>query len=78
MSSWLDKCRPPLPVAHHVPSVPGSAMPPQLRDARRRPRVDVKDSPFLVEKLGARVLPCVIGFIDGQSVGRVVGFEGLI
>lgn len=40
-------------------------------------RVDVKDCPFLVEKLGVRVLPCVIGFIEGQGVGRVVGFEGL-
>jgi hypothetical protein len=40
-------------------------------------RVDVKDCPFLVEKLGVRVLPCVIGFIEGQGVGRIVGFEGL-
>lgn len=40
-------------------------------------KVDVKDCPFLVEKLGVRVLPCVIGFIEGQGVGRIVGFEGL-
>lgn len=40
-------------------------------------RVDVKDCPFLVEKLAVRVLPCVIGFVDGQGVGRIVGFEGL-
>ncbi|KAJ5169145.1 uncharacterized protein N7482_004739 [Penicillium canariense] len=40
-------------------------------------RVDVRNTPFLVEKLGIRVLPCVIGFKDGLGVERVVGFEGL-
>lgn len=40
-------------------------------------RVDVRSTPFLVEKLGIRVLPCVIGFKDGVGVDRVVGFEGL-
>lgn len=40
-------------------------------------RVDVRSTPFLVEKLGIRVLPCVIGFKDGVGVERVVGFEGL-
>ena len=40
-------------------------------------RVDVRNTPFLVEKLGIRVLPCVIGFKDGVGVERVVGFEGL-
>lgn len=40
-------------------------------------RVDVRSTPFLVEKLGVRVLPCVIGFKDGVGVERVVGFEGL-
>lgn len=40
-------------------------------------RVDVQSTPFLVEKLGIRVLPCVIGFKDGVGVERVVGFEGL-
>ncbi|KAF7717841.1 Thioredoxin domain-containing protein [Penicillium ucsense] len=40
-------------------------------------RVDVRNTPFLVEKLGIRVLPCVIGFRDGVGVERVVGFEGL-
>lgn len=40
-------------------------------------RVDVGNTPFLVEKLGIRVLPCVIGFKDGVAVERVVGFEGL-
>ncbi|KAJ5765590.1 hypothetical protein N7520_005149 [Penicillium odoratum] len=40
-------------------------------------RVDVRNTPFLAEKLNIRVLPCVIGFKDGVGVERVVGFEGL-
>ncbi|PYH40664.1 thioredoxin domain-containing protein [Aspergillus saccharolyticus JOP 1030-1] len=40
-------------------------------------RVDVRDTPFVVEKLKVRVLPCVIGFRDGLAVERLVGFEGL-
>ena len=40
-------------------------------------RVDVRDIPFVVEKLKIRVLPCVLAFRDGAVVERVVGFEGL-
>ena len=40
-------------------------------------RVDVRNAPFVVEKLGIRVLPCVVGFREGVGVERVVGFEGL-
>lgn len=40
-------------------------------------RVDVRYTPFVVEKLNIRVLPCVIGFKDGVGVERVLGFEGL-
>lgn len=40
-------------------------------------RVDVKDAEFVVQKLGIRVLPCVIGFVQGQIKGRIVGFEGV-
>ncbi|KAF7592610.1 hypothetical protein BBP40_012699 [Aspergillus hancockii] len=40
-------------------------------------RVDVRNTPFIVEKLKIRVLPCVIGFKDGIAVERVLGFEGL-
>ena len=40
-------------------------------------RVDVRHTPFIVEKLSIRVLPCVIGFKDGIGVERVLGFEGL-
>ncbi|KIW75997.1 hypothetical protein Z517_10742 [Fonsecaea pedrosoi CBS 271.37] len=40
-------------------------------------RIDVKNAPFVVEKLGVRVLPCVIGFVKGAVKGRVTGFEGL-
>ena len=40
-------------------------------------RVDVKDAGFVVEKLGVRVLPAVIGFVGGVTTGRIVGFEGV-
>lgn len=40
-------------------------------------RVDVNMVPFVVEKLGVRVLPCVIGFANGVVKGKVVGFEGI-
>ncbi|KAL1972118.1 hypothetical protein VTN31DRAFT_7337 [Thermomyces dupontii] len=40
-------------------------------------RVDVRDIPFVVEKLKIRVLPCVVGFVDGVAKDRIVGFEGL-
>ena len=40
-------------------------------------RIDVEHAPFLVTKLGVKVLPCVIAFIGGVGVDRVVGFEGL-
>ncbi|KAI8918492.1 thioredoxin-like protein [Powellomyces hirtus] len=38
-------------------------------------RIDVENAPFLVEKLKVQVLPCVIPFIDGASVDRLIGFE---
>jgi hypothetical protein len=37
----------------------------------------VDNAPFLVTKLKIQVLPCVLSFIDGVSVDRIVGFEGL-
>lgn len=40
-------------------------------------KVDVDHVPFLVERLKVRVLPCVIAFVGGKSVDRVVGFEGV-
>ncbi|OJJ48789.1 hypothetical protein ASPZODRAFT_1318887 [Penicilliopsis zonata CBS 506.65] len=40
-------------------------------------RVDVRNTPFVVEKLNVRVLPYLIAFKDGLAVERVVGFEGL-
>ena len=39
--------------------------------------MNVDNAPFLVVKLKVQVLPCVICFIDGVSVDRIVGFEGL-
>ncbi|CAL1700851.1 unnamed protein product [Somion occarium] len=40
-------------------------------------RVFVENVPWLVEKLGVKVLPCVICFIDGVSKARIIGFEDL-
>ncbi|KAI9826833.1 MAG: hypothetical protein M1832_005772 [Thelocarpon impressellum] len=40
-------------------------------------RINVENAPFLVTKLKIQVLPCVLAFIDGVSVDRIVGFEGL-
>ena len=39
--------------------------------------MNVENAPFLVTKLKIQVLPCVLAFIDGVSVDRIVGFEGL-
>ncbi|KAK4570015.1 hypothetical protein LTR86_002985 [Recurvomyces mirabilis] len=39
--------------------------------------INVDNAPFLVVKLGIQVLPCVLAFIDGVGVDRVLGFEGL-
>jgi thiol-disulfide isomerase/thioredoxin len=39
--------------------------------------VDVGNAPWLVVKLGVQVLPCVICFVDGVGVDRVIGFEGI-
>ncbi|KAJ6485177.1 thioredoxin-like protein [Mycena vitilis] len=40
-------------------------------------RVFVENIPWLVERLGIKVLPCVICFVDGVSKDRLVGFEEL-
>jgi thioredoxin-like negative regulator of GroEL len=39
--------------------------------------MNVENAPFLVTKLKVQVLPCVIAFINGVTVDRIVGFEGL-
>jgi hypothetical protein len=36
-----------------------------------------QDAPFFSVKLGIKVLPCVIMFINGVAVDRIVGFDGL-
>jgi len=38
-------------------------------------KMAVEKAPFLVEKLQIKVLPCLIGFVDGVMVDRIVGFE---
>ncbi|KAH8683080.1 thioredoxin-like protein [Tricladium varicosporioides] len=40
-------------------------------------KMNVENAPFLVTKLKIQVLPCVLAFVDGKSVDRIVGFEGL-
>ncbi|KAI8930136.1 thioredoxin-like protein [Entophlyctis helioformis] len=40
-------------------------------------RIDVEDAPFLVDRLKIQILPCIISFIDGVSVDRVIGFDGI-
>ncbi|KAI0832345.1 thioredoxin-like protein [Trametes gibbosa] len=40
-------------------------------------RVFVENVPWLVERLGIQVLPCVMTFINGVSKDRIVGFEDL-
>ncbi|MBW0468321.1 hypothetical protein O181_008036 [Austropuccinia psidii MF-1] len=40
-------------------------------------KVDVANVPWLVTKLSIKVLPCVIGFLDGVTKERIVGFEGI-
>ncbi|KAJ3203589.1 hypothetical protein HK099_001460 [Clydaea vesicula] len=40
-------------------------------------KFQVKNAPFLVEKLKIQVLPCVVMFIDGQTVDKIIGFEEL-
>ncbi|CAK4030996.1 Thioredoxin domain-containing plp1 [Lecanosticta acicola] len=39
--------------------------------------INVDNAPFLVVKLGIKVLPCVIAFTDGVSADRLIGFEGI-
>ncbi|KAF2151196.1 thioredoxin-like protein [Myriangium duriaei CBS 260.36] len=39
--------------------------------------INVDNAPFLVAKLKIQVLPCVIAFVDGIAVDRIIGFEGL-
>ncbi|KAF8621675.1 hypothetical protein AX15_007688 [Amanita polypyramis BW_CC] len=40
-------------------------------------RVFVENVPWVVQRLGVKVLPCVICFIDGVSKDRLIGFEEL-
>lgn len=40
-------------------------------------RTEVENTPFLVEKLGIRVLPCVMAFVQGVCKDRLIGFEEL-
>lgn len=39
--------------------------------------MNVDNAPFLVAKLKVQVLPCVLAFVGGVGVDRIIGFEGL-
>ncbi|KAL4439424.1 hypothetical protein ABPG77_008753 [Micractinium sp. CCAP 211/92] len=40
-------------------------------------KLSAPDAPFFVEKLQVRMLPCVVMFVGGVAVDRVVGFDQL-
>ncbi|ORZ09560.1 thioredoxin-like protein [Absidia repens] len=40
-------------------------------------KISVENAPFLVEKLQVRVLPCVMGWVDGYIKTKLVGFDDL-
>ncbi|WVF73165.1 hypothetical protein IAT40_007984 [Kwoniella sp. CBS 6097] len=40
-------------------------------------RANVSDVPFLVAKMAVQVLPCVLAFVNGKAVDRLIGFEEL-
>lgn len=40
-------------------------------------RVNVANVPWLVTRLEIKVLPCVVGFLDGVLKERIIGFEGI-
>ena len=40
-------------------------------------KINVSNAAFLVTKMKIHILPCVIAFIEGRGVDRIVGFEGL-
>eukprot|EP00884_Botryococcus_braunii_P002329 jgi/Botrbrau1/12097/Bobra.0186s0020.1 len=40
-------------------------------------KLSAPDAPFFSVKLGIKILPCVIMFVNGVAVDRIVGFDGL-
>ena len=40
-------------------------------------KINAVEAPFFVDKLGVKVLPCVLMFQNGIAIDRIVGFEGL-
>ena len=40
-------------------------------------RIEAANAVWLSGKLGVRVLPCVVGWVDGKEVTRMLGFEGV-
>jgi hypothetical protein len=40
-------------------------------------RLDAERAPFFINKLGVKMLPTIILFIDGIATDRVIGFDEL-
>ena len=40
-------------------------------------KISAPDAPFFTVKLNIQMLPCLVCFVDGVTVDRVVGFDGL-
>nr|ODN94136.1 hypothetical protein L203_00312 [Cryptococcus depauperatus CBS 7841] len=40
-------------------------------------RTSVDNAPFLVAKMAVKVLPCVMCYVNGRAVDRLIGFEEL-
>ena len=40
-------------------------------------KINAVEAPFFVDKLGVKVLPCIIMFMNGVAIDRIVGFEGI-
>ncbi|MCJ1293877.1 hypothetical protein MMC34_005434 [Xylographa carneopallida] len=40
-------------------------------------RIEAANAAWLSGKLGVRVLPCIVGWVDGKEVTRMLGFEGV-
>lgn len=40
-------------------------------------RIDAEGAPFFVDKLKIKMLPCIVMFVNGKAVDRIVGFDDL-
>ncbi|KAI8994540.1 thioredoxin-like protein [Pilobolus umbonatus] len=40
-------------------------------------KIEVRNAPFLVEKLLVKILPCIMAWVDGYAQTKMVGFDDL-